>query len=314
MRVVVTVCTRARPEVFCECLHSLVDQDLPPDIAFALVVVENDDRPVIREMVEALVKERALPQITYVHEPRIGIPFARNRALTHALEHDPDWIGFIDDDEVADPNWIANFVQASGSVACDVLQGPVEYRYPDSTPTWIPLPTRKQQPTGRLLRTAATSNTFMRARIARLDGLGLRFNEAMRFTGGSDNEYFFRAADLGAKICWMNDAVAYESVPENRTTLRWQCERSLRVAANSIFIQRGRLGLFGAIAKYGPKYTGRILWGALVAPAAAAVSLVAAHRGRRMMFSALINLSSGLGGLRAFLKVYPEPYKTVDNQ
>jgi succinoglycan biosynthesis protein ExoM len=244
----------------------------------------------------------------------VGIPFARNRALELALQQDPDWIGFIDDDEVASRTWIAHFAKAAKSVQCDVFQGPVEYRYPTSTPEWMPLPTRKHQPTGRLLRTAATSNTFMRARVARPDGLGLRFNEAMRFTGGSDNEYFFRAADLGARVCWMDEAVVYESVPENRITLRWQLDRSQRVAANSVLIQRGRLGLLGAIAKFGPKYAGRILYGAIVTPAAAAVSLVAEHTGKRLLVSALRNVSSGLGGLGAFFEYQPEPYRTVDNQ
>jgi len=314
MRVVVTVCTRARPEVFAACLNSLVEQEFPPDVSFALVVVENDDHPNSREMVEALAKTCNSPTITYAHEPQIGIPIARNRALDVALAYDPDWIGFIDDDEVADRNWLASFVQTARSVPCDVLQGPVEYRYPNSTPAWMSLPTRKHQPTGRILRTAATSNTFMRAYIARADGLGLRFNEAMRFTGGSDNEYFFRAADCGAQICWMNDAVVYETVPETRTTLQWQRDRSRRVAANSVFIQRKRLGLFGTVAMYGPKYAGRILSGAILTPTAALVSFVAMPAGNRLMYSAQRNLSSGLGGLEAFLDFHPEPYRTVDNK
>lgn len=313
MRVVVTVCTRARPQVFRECLQSLVNQELPPDVSFSLIVVENDVSAHSKEMVEALAKQPNSPRITYVHEPEIGIPIARNRALVHALADDPDWIGFIDDDEAADRKWLASFVQAARSVPCDVFQGPVEYLYPDTTPAWMSLPTRKHQPTGHILRTAATSNTFMRASIARADGLGLRFNEAMRFTGGSDNEFFFRAADRGARICWMDDAVVYESVPENRITLEWQRDRSRRVAANSIFIQRHRLGLASTLAKYGPKYTGRVLSGAILASAAALISCVAEQRGNRMMFSAKRNLSSGVGGLRAFLEFQPEPYRTVDN-
>jgi glycosyltransferase involved in cell wall biosynthesis len=313
MRVVVTVCTRARPQVFAACLNSLVKQELPPDVSFALVVVENDDHPNSREMVEALAKTCNSPKITYAHEPQIGIPIARNRALVHALADDPDWIGFIDDDEVADRKWLASFMQTARSVPCDAFQGPVEYLYPNSTPAWMSLPTRKHQPTGRILRTAATSNTFMRAHIARADGLGLRFNEAMRFTGGSDNEYFFRAADRGARICWMDDAVVYENVPESRTTLQWHCDRSRRVAANSVFIHRHRLGLLGTIAKFGPKYAGRVLSGAILAPAAAMISFVAEQTGNRMMFSAQRNLSSGLGGLGAFLEFQPEPYRAIDN-
>jgi succinoglycan biosynthesis protein ExoM len=314
MKVVVTLCTRERPELLRECLSSLADQERAPGVQYSLVVVENDDRPQSREMVEGFAKERGLLHVTYSHEPRLGIPFARNRALAIALEQDPDWIGFIDDDEVASPNWLTNFVRAATSVPCDVFQGPVEYLYPASTPAWKPLSKRKHQATGLVLRTAATSNTFMRARIARRDGLGLRFNEDMRFTGGSDNEYFYRAADLGARICWMNDAVVSESVPEKRTTLRWQLERSLRVAANTVFIHRQRHDLLGVIAKCGPKYLSRLLFGAIAAVGGAALCVVAMDRGRRMMFLALRDISSGLGGLGAFLKLYTEPYRSVETQ
>jgi succinoglycan biosynthesis protein ExoM len=296
-----------------ECLDSLLGQEISPGISLVLVVVENDHHAHMREIVEATARERASISVIYAHEPRIGIPLARNCALAHALEHNPDWIGFIDDDEVAAPDWLMSFVHAAKSVPCDVFQGPVEYRYATPTPDWLPLPARKFQPTGLPLRTAATSNTFMRARIARPDGLGLRFNENMRFSGGSDNEYFYRAADLGARICWMNDAVVFESVPESRTTLEWRRARSLRVAANSVFIQQGRLGLLAAIAICVPKYAGRILLGAILAPVAAALSLVAAKSGRRMLASALCDVSSGLGGLGAFFAFQPDAYRTVDN-
>lgn len=314
MKIAVTLCTRKRPQMLGDCLKSLFDQAFPPDVSLALIVVENDDHAHSREMVEALARERGSPPVTYAHEPRLGIPFARNRALALALKHDPDWIGFIDDDEVASSNWIRNFVQAANSVPCDVLQGPVEYHYPTSTPSWMPLPTRKHQPTGQVLRTAATNNTFMRARIARWDGLGLRFNEDMRFTGGSDNEYFYRATDLGARICWMDEAVVHENVPKNRITLRWQIGRCHRVAANTVLIHRNRLGLFPTITKCGTKYTSRILYALIIAPIAVAVALFRRDMGKRMLFSSLRQVSSGFGGLGAFFAFQPEPYKTIDSQ
>jgi succinoglycan biosynthesis protein ExoM len=312
MKIVVTLCTRERPRQLIECLNSLFEQQLPPGVLLTLVIIENDTRDYMRKMVEDLANRRGSIPVIHAHEPRLGIPIARNRALAVALEHNPDWIGFIDDDEVAAPDWIKCFVAAATTVPCDVLQGPVEYRYPASTPSAMLYPVRKHKPTGGILRTAATSNTFMRAHIARSDGLGIRFNEAMRFTGGSDSEYFYRAADLGARIHWMNEAVVYEDMPVNRTTLAWQLERSWRVAANAVFIQKNRLGMITTIAKCGPKYASRILGGAIAAPFAAALLFVAPERGGRMLYSALCDLSSGLGGLGAFFSFQPEPYRVVD--
>lgn len=314
MKVVVTLCTRGRPKSLRDCVTSLLGQELTSDISLALVVVENDEHPNSQELVEGLARQQDMIPVAYMLEPRVGIPIGRNTAVTRALEFDPDWIGFIDDDEVAAPNWLMSFVAAARSVPCDVFQGPVEYCYAPSAPDWLPLPKRRSQQTGHRLATAATSNTFMRASVASPDGLGLRFDEGMRFCGGSDNEYFYRAADRGAEICWMNDALVYEDVPESRTTLKWRAKRSLRVAANVVLIHQGRLGLLATIAKCGPKYCGRLLSGSLLAPIAATFSLVAVKRGRRMLASALCDIASGLGGLGAFFAFRPDVYRTVDNE
>ena len=307
MRVVVTLCTRERPKLLRACLVSLLGQAVPDSVFFAIVVVENDATPSSATIIAELTETSTVP-LTYVHEPRLGIPIARNRAIAAALQYDPEWIGFIDDDEVASSNWIAHFLRAAASVEGDVFQGPVEYLHEGAGPTWMPLPRRKHAPTGRPLRTAATSNTFMRAHIARSDGLALRFNEAMRFTGGSDNEYFYRAADRGARICWMDDAVVLETVPENRTTLTWHLSRAARVAANSVSIQKNRLGLTRAIAKCAPKYLARVIGGAGVLPFVVILSALGLAAVKRLTVSSLCKIASGMGGLAAFFSYQPQPY------
>ena len=261
-------------------------------------------------MVTEIAAAGGLP-VTYDYEPRLGIPFARNRALTLALKQNPDWIGFIDDDETAAPDWIAEFVKASISVACEVLQGPVDYLYPEPKPSWSHLPIRKRQPTGRKLRNAATSNTFMRAYIAREDGLGLKFNEQMRFTGGSDNEYFFRAADRGVRICWMDDAVVSETVPPIRMTLKWQLSRSSRVSANAVAIQWARLGLARTLLRCIPKYSVRLLRGTIAVSLGTLARFVVPEGGKRLLVGGLQDIWSGLGALGAFFCFKPEPYRVV---
>ena len=311
MRVVVTVCTRERPQMLRACLESLTTQNVPPGISLALIVVENDSVTRCAKLVSQL-NERSPVPITYAFEPRLGIPVARNRALAIALELQPDWIAFIDDDETAAPEWIANFVETSKTLQCDVLQGPVESVYPEAPPSWMKIPVRKHQPTGLELRTAATSNTFMRARLACPKGLALRFNEGMRFTGGSDNEYFFRAADLGARICWSNETPVYENVPRIRLTLRWQLYRSLRVAANTVAIQESRLGRKSAAAKCIPKYLARLLRGLMVTPVVAPIAVLPWAAGKRLFVSGLGDLASGIGGLGAYFGLQPQPYRIVD--
>ena len=310
MRIVITLCTRERPEMLRGCLKSIVSQQVPPGVAVSVVVVENHTSPSCQIMVNEIAATSGL-QVTYAYEPRLGIPFARNRALALALAQEPDWIGFIDDDELAAPDWIAAFVRASKSVACDVLQGPVDYLYPEPKPSWSSLPIRKRQPTGRILRNAATSNTFMRAYIARKDGLGLKFNEKMRFTGGSDSEYFFRAAERGVRICWMDDAVVSETVPLIRMTLKWQLSRSRRVSANAIAIRWARLGLTRTLVRCIPKYSVRLIRGAIAVSLGAAARFVVPDGGKRLLVGGLHDIWSSLGALGAFFRLEPEPYRVV---
>ena len=144
MKVVVTVCTRERPQMLRACLESLDAQTVPPEISLALVVVENDAVPRCAALISQMNKVGRVP-ITYTFEPRLGIPIARNRALAIALELQPDWIAFIDDDETADAQWLANFVETAKALQCDVLQGPVEPIYPEAPPSWMKIPVRKHQ-------------------------------------------------------------------------------------------------------------------------------------------------------------------------
>lgn len=312
MRVVVTVCSRGRPLMLRNCLQSLVEQDLPPGVTLTLVVVENDSEPFGRESVTGFAGRRASPEIIYAHEPILGIPVARNRALALALDQDPDWIGFIDDDEIAPKSWVRHFLDAANVAPADVFQGPVDYRYPADTPAWMPLPTRKSRKTGQALRNASTSNTFMRSFIARPDGLGLKFNEAMRFTGGSDLEYFQRARDQGARLCWMDEAEVSEAVPASRTTIRWYLARARRVASNAMFVQIDRSGRTLAVIGHAPSYVGKILQGAAMTVPAIVMLPFASVAGRRLLISGMHKIASGVGGLGAFFGVQPQPYKVID--
>ncbi len=311
MRVVVTVCTRERPQMLKATLGSIITQELPHGLGLSVVVVENDDLPRSAEMVDRLSKNADIP-IIYAHEPQLGIPIARNRALSIALQQRPDWIAFIDDDEIASPTWLARFHEAAASVDSDVYQGPVEYVYPSPAPAWMKSARRRHLATGTALPTAATSNTFMRARIASQDGLGLRFNEKMRFTGGSDNDYFYRAVERGARICWLNEALVHEMVPQIRMTLRWQLARSMRVASNTVSMHMDRLGSVRAATKCVPKYVGRGLGALVLLPLAAAASAAAIPRGKRLLASSLSDLASAIGGLGAFFGLRPQPYRVVD--
>ncbi|BBX46114.1 hypothetical protein GCM10009641_80100 [Mycobacterium cookii] len=93
----VVICTRDRPESLVRALESLAEQSDPD---FEVLVVDNSAQGQVAHTVAAV---RGL-RLRCCHEPAPGLSRARNRALA---EVGSDLIAWIDDDEVADPDWIA---------------------------------------------------------------------------------------------------------------------------------------------------------------------------------------------------------------
>lgn len=91
----VAVCTRDRSDDLARLLPSIRDQDLVPH---EVLVVENGSTGAVEPFVR-----RHLPDATYLREERVGLDFARNRALWAATG---DVLAFLDDDTVADAGWV----------------------------------------------------------------------------------------------------------------------------------------------------------------------------------------------------------------
>ncbi len=93
----VVICTRDRPEGLRQTLASLARQS---DSGFEVMVVDNShDGAVAR----TLVGFQGL-RMRCCHEPVPGLSRARNRGLSEVRS---ELIAWIDDDEVADPDWVA---------------------------------------------------------------------------------------------------------------------------------------------------------------------------------------------------------------
>ena len=81
--VVVAVLTFRRPDLLANFLEAYAAIDLPDDCDVTLLVVDNEASGSGR-MTFDLYRDR-IPGARYVVEPRVGIPVARNRALSEAL-------------------------------------------------------------------------------------------------------------------------------------------------------------------------------------------------------------------------------------
>ena len=110
--------------MFLRCFESLLAQRVPEaSLSLSFVVVDNSSDAGERETVTR--RQRGDVPVLYVHEPRAGIPVARNAALEAAKTLTPDWIVFIDDDEIAPPDWIARLHACAVHYGADVTAGMV---------------------------------------------------------------------------------------------------------------------------------------------------------------------------------------------
>jgi glycosyltransferase involved in cell wall biosynthesis len=94
--ITVAVCTRNRTDELVLCLDALCQLDYPH-----LEILVVDNAPTTNDT-ESLIKNN-YPSIRYIHEPRPGLDWARNRAIQEASG---EIIAFTDDDVIVDAGWV----------------------------------------------------------------------------------------------------------------------------------------------------------------------------------------------------------------
>jgi O-antigen biosynthesis protein len=122
----VVIPTRGRSPLLAGCITSLLRGE---HRSLELLVVDNGDGTDVRP----LVADRAAsdPRIRYLHEPRPGAAYARNRGLAAARA---PIVAFVDDDVMADARWLRSvcgaFHAASGVACVTSLIMPLELDTP----------------------------------------------------------------------------------------------------------------------------------------------------------------------------------------
>jgi succinoglycan biosynthesis protein ExoM len=231
----VAALTFRRPELLADFLEAYPKITLPDGVDVTLLVVDNDAPGSARRTFESY-RDR-IPNARYVVEPRVGIPVARNRALHEALAADAEALCFIDDDEVPATDWLVNLVREWRRSGAELVGGPVGVTpVPVTATAWQRLinaslafrSRRKYAGTAKAAAsggryTIVTNNWLCDLRW--LAAKGLRFDERLLLTGGSDTAFDRAATATGCRRSWAPDAVVHEKIPPDRLTLRYQLWR-----------------------------------------------------------------------------------------
>lgn len=233
----VCVCTFKRPHVL-QTIRSVLAQVGIRHWTIEIVVVDDDPEWSAQPIVEAIAATAPHP-VYYVRSGARNVAAARNACLDAARGI---WIAFIDDDEIAEPDWLSRLVAAQLDHGADVVKGFVRAVYPLGTPGWVKNAdpyTRDYGPTGTKPKRLATGNVlFLRDMAERHQ---LRFNTTFGRSGGEDTDFFRRVRATGAKVVASRDAIVNEIVPETRTTKAYLLSRYKRMGRTEGF--KMRLGL-----------------------------------------------------------------------
>lgn len=101
MLISVVICAYKRPGTLREALDSLRAQTLSHD-EYEVIVVDNNSGPPIPRLVREYTVDSPY-RLKYVLEQSPGVSYARNAGIEHSSA---EIVAFLDDDEVADPNWL----------------------------------------------------------------------------------------------------------------------------------------------------------------------------------------------------------------
>ena len=305
-KIAICVCTCMRPKMLGYCLRSLSRLHVPEDVEPYVIVIDNDPAGSASEVV-AIYNGTSPHMVFYLAEPRRGIAFARNAALDAAVAMGVDWIAFIDDDEIADPDWLAALM-APEYRNVPVLMGRQEFIYPKPMPFWGVEQEKKPRLEGAILKTAYTNNVRFSIDLVRA---GLRFNEALGLMGGEDQEFFSAARQAGFEIRLTEFAVAREFVHPERLTYRAQAGRAYWCAASDLrraVVERGRMR--ATLAKGHTVPLNLIVGAAWVA--VSPLFMVAGLRAfKRQALAGGKKIAKGMGRAAAALGYLPEPYRQV---
>jgi succinoglycan biosynthesis protein ExoM len=217
----VAVCTFRR-DALDQTLESIARQDAGP---IRVIVADNDETSIAEPRIRALARRLGLG-LDYRHAPARNISIARNACLDAA---GTDWLLFIDDDETAEPGWLAAMAREAARGDWEVVLGPVEAVYSEGAPEWMRRgafhSTRPVVRHGRI-DTGYSGNALIRLDFVRRHKL--RFDPALGRSGGEDLDFFYRLRDAGGRIGFSEDARALEPVPDGRASLRWLLARTFR--------------------------------------------------------------------------------------
>ena len=260
----VIVCTYNRDECIGDALASLAKQTLPYT-DYEVLLVNNNSTDRTAEICEHFGGNVQGFQYRYFVETRQGLSYARNRGID---ESRGEILVFMDDDAVAEPDYLQNlwqfFSKTPDAAACG---GRIYPNFETNRPRWmskylVPLTSSIDWGdsvklfTGRSYPIGANM-AFKRSVFAQCGGFNTSLGRVGKnLAGAEEKDLFYRITEQGGKVYYVPDAVVHHYVPDSRLTFQFFKKQSLgigqseRVRALSISKREYRSSVFRELAKW----------------------------------------------------------------
>ncbi|HZZ30147.1 MAG TPA: glycosyltransferase family 2 protein [Pirellulales bacterium] len=240
--------TYNRCEMLRGALECLLHQETNDQFTYEIIVVDNASSDATKTVVEEVAATSPVP-VRYFYQTIPGDGATRNCGIAHAQGM---WLAFVDDDELAAPDWLRQLFQAAQETASPIVGGAVHLNLPEETLAQLSRFVRATSLreidyyatvhpyTGK--RLPGTGNALVAKHV--MDTIGIF--DASKICGESDSDFFMRARSRGVALYYTPHAIVKHRVAPNRLTVdyfRWDAQQGCNAFAGLDYKFKGPLKL-----------------------------------------------------------------------
>jgi len=270
MDISIVVCTYNRKALLPGALDSLIHQESGGQFTFEIIIIDDGSTDGTENVVKEIIKEAYIVPIRYVYKEGGGIADARNRGVAEAKSK---WIAFFDDDQLAEPQWLAELYRIAMEKEADCVGGSILLDLPDSVNMQLRPFCRKAL--GELLLDyeperysekvgLGSGNVMIRRKLfERIGGFDPNI-----LTRGEDSDFFWRACEAGAEMWCAPKAIVHHIIPVSRLREEYLRRTSLGDGLCSALIRyrhKGHLRWFLGLGRRAFRSFARDVWLLLIA-------------------------------------------------
>ena len=213
----VVVCSYNRADSLRGAIQSLTKLETS-DFTYEILVIDNASTDHTPDVVKELMEQESSCTIRYVREGEPGVSFARNRGVQ---ESEATWIAFFDDDELAEPDWLLQLLDAAKQNNVKCVGGGVHLQFNggperDLRP-WVRVMfgCTEAMTTGELFdgkRVPTTGNMLIHTEI--FEKVGMFRTDLVE--GGEDTDLYHRMRRDGYEAYYAPKALTHHQIPTFR--------------------------------------------------------------------------------------------------